>query len=233
MNPIELISSVSKVAIGAFVITLIVVGYVVFLLMRRKQHEQLKEDKHITLPDFNEGEVKQGTFSPIAVDPIATQPVEIQSRKVSKPFLGMLLGLLALIVLITGFLIYKRNQVANVRVDEVSPIGKSQSTPIPTRSQAQIPTVEPTGTEIVEIPTSTPATGANITTIPTTSVLVVTTSPTSSVSVTTTQASPTSSSSAEATEEPDSTTLPQAGSYQTTLIISIVAIAIIYLALIL
>lgn len=232
MNIIELVSSVSKIAIGAFLITLIVVGYEVFLLMRRKKDVQEHHDENIVLPEFT-STVKEGTFSPVAVGTVTAQPLKIQSRKLSKPFLGMLLGLLILIVLGTGYLVYRRNQVASVKVDEVSPLAQARLTPSaqPLPTQAPLPTSEPSDspTPSTHMGSVTGTVTGTVTGIPT-GVAVFPTSIAGTNQVTGTAAtiSPTSTTAAAPT-----TTLPQAGSYQTTLIISLVSIAIIYLALIL
>lgn len=233
MNIIELVSSVSKIAIGAFLITLIVVGYEVFLLMRRKKGVTEHHDENIVLPEFT-STVKEGTFSPVAVGTVQAQPMKVQSRKLSRPFLGMLLGLLILIVLGTGYLVYRRNQVASVKVDDVSPLAQARLTP----TTQLIPTAVPLPTAVPsQLPTPTTATGSvtgSVTSIPT-GTAVFPTSTTSTTGVTGTASvtgSVSTTSSPSSTTQP-TTTLPQAGSYQTTLIISVVSIAIIYLALLL
>lgn len=245
MNLIELLSSVSKIAIGAFAITLIVVGYEVILLMKRKKDQQAPVEQNITLPDFDKNLVQEGTFSPIAVDASATQPISIQSRKVSRPFLILLLGLAALIILISGFLIYKRSQVSQQKGDEISPIsGKGTTTPMPSSSSSlptgtaggptggvsttPEPTLVPKSTIVVQISptvTSTVTGSATVTGSTSTTISPSVTLPTGPVTSQTNQTT-------TVTTNPTSG-LPQAGSYQATLIISVVAIAIIYLALIL
>ena len=61
MNFLGLISSVSRLAIAAFVITLVVVAYEVFLIARRKRLAPVK-DSSIAVPEFT-GDAKPGTFS--------------------------------------------------------------------------------------------------------------------------------------------------------------------------
>lgn len=235
MDLIQLISSVSKVAIGAFVITLLVVGYEVMLLMRRRQEEHVQHDQNINLPDFNKTRVQDSAFNPIDVDPSATQPIEYQSRKISRMFLRLFLVLIVIIVLVTGYIIYDRNQLSlsipkipmlNKRI-EITPRPLS---PIPTQSQTSVsvtsaePSV-PAGTAVSVPPAQVSKSPTTQPKVPTITTRVV--SPTSTV------IAPTRIVSGAVTARPTSAGLPQAGSYQITLAISAVAIIIVYLALIL
>lgn len=226
MNILELVTSVSKIAIGAFVITLIVVGYEVFLLMRRKHDQENLQphDENIVLPEFN-NTVKEGTFSPVAVGTVPVEPMRVQSRKISKPFLGLLLGLLILIVFGTGYLVYRRNQVSTGTIVDVTPVTRLTPTSAVSPTPA-LPTAQPTA-ELTLIPTLT----ASTTPEPTGGL-----TPTGALTPTTpamvTGGVTGSTTTITGTPVPK-TTLPQAGTYQSTLLISVVAIAIIYLALIL
>lgn len=249
MNILELVSSVSRIAIGAFVITLVVVGYEVYLLMKKRKPKKA-DDKEIKLPDFEE-DAKSSSFTPINVAEAAATPVELQSRRISKPFLPILLGLFVLIILFAGYLIFRRNQVSSVKVDvgEVSPISQetnpeeSGSIPLdetggtgqgdgsqggllitPTRAP------DPTGVLVAEL-SSTPIPTAAITGGSSEEGFPTTTPPSE---VDTVEITPTTASEqGYPTSTPIPTLLPQAGTYQTTLIITVVAISVIYLALIL
>ncbi len=259
MDFLGLISSVSRLAIAAFVITLIVVAYEVFLIVRRKRLAPQK-DTSIAVPEFT-GDAKPGTFSPVAVGESAKQPFTLASRKISRNYVYTLLVLLVLIVVGTGFLIYKRSTLSSpdVKVTDVSPVAKNTGTISPTQSQtiptrdpfipggasSQTTTLTPTNTQVTPTvsvspltptstvtPTNAPGmTGTVTPTVTLTSSPTVTSSPTGTLSPTVTS---TSTNQKTGTPSPTaSAQLPQSGSYQTTLMISLVSIAIIYLALIL
>lgn len=263
MDILGVVSSVSKVAIGAFFITLAVVGYEVFMLMKKRKEEKETQKEDVELPDFQgDAQANAQHFTKLEASDAAKKPLELRSRKVSKPFLGLLLLLLALIVLVTGFLIYRRSQVSNVNVqidEEVSPVDQSdddqttqitgtplgdEENPLPTTELATTPaseTVSPT--EILLADNDTPNVESTpIPTIeiddqePTVSVTEdngETITPTVAVETETTTPTPATEITGVTTSTPIPTTLPEAGIYQTTLIVSIAALAVIYLALIL
>lgn len=258
MDILGLVSSVSRVAIAAFVITLIVVGYEVFVIMKRKKVRTATEEKDIKLPDFKDN-AKTGDFTPVDIGEEALKPAELQSRRLSKKFLPVLLVLLVLIVLTTGYLIYRRNQVSSVKVDvnDVSPVSDTGISPtqaprVPLQDDAENAQSDGQGqgglnltpTIVIQPTSSQLPTPSQSTPIPTSTEVIITegSEPTPSIStekretveptptVSTISPTPTSGS---VTSTPIPTLLPQAGTYQTTLIITIVAISVIYLALIL
>ena len=262
MDILGLISSVSRIAIGAFVITLVVVGYEVFALMRKRKNAAPVAKKEVKVPEFKEA-AQTGDFTPVDVGEEAMKPVETQTRKLSKRFLPILLVLFVLIVLLVGYFIYRRNQVSSLEVDvnEVSPVGETaqEITPEPTNPLGEAEPGEGSsaggqgGLGTTPTPTLFPGSGVNPTDPPvtgtsesvsptatpalTSSIQTPTDAPSASTGSATLSPTPTTSSgtivSGEATSTPVPTTLPQAGTYQTTLLIAIVAIAVIYLALIL
>lgn len=260
MDILGIVSSVSKVAIGAFFITLAVVGYEVIMLVRKRQQEKETQKQDVELPDFQgDAQTNDQHFTKLEASDAAKNPLELRSRKLSKPFLGLLLLLLALIVLVTGFLIYRRSQVSNVNVDidnEVSPVDQTdddqvaeitgtplddQDNLLPTTALNTTPTssvVAPTETILADNETP----NSESTPIPTIEIndpeptLTGTEDKGSTISPTQVEVetvTPTVTTSGLTTSTPVPTTLPQAGMYQTTLIVSIAALAVIYLALIL
>lgn len=255
MDIIGLISSVSRLAIAAFVITLAVVAYEVFLISRRKRQTALSESHDVAIPEFS-AEARPGTFSPIVVDEVAKNTFSMGSRRIPRSQAYVLLGLGVLLVAGAGFLIYKRSTLfsPDVKISSVKPTqvqdqardtedtdllkgstdgGVSNLTPSLTVSRAVTPTptgsvtpsVTPSTTPVatVSVPTGSPSNNT-VTPSPT----LPSMSPTPTVSLT-----PKATSTISTTPIPTTQNLPQAGTYQNMLVLSLVSIAVIYLALIL
>lgn len=233
MDFLGLISSVSRLAIAAFVITLVVVAYEVFLIARRKRLAPVK-DSSIAVPEFT-GDAKPGTFSPVVLGESAKQPFTLASRKISRHYVYILLVLLVLIVVGAGILIYKRSTLSSpdVKVSNTTPAGSKSLTVTPTIAQA-IPGRDPffpgeATPTVTDVPTESPA-SATIT--PEVTVVSNQTQVSPSPTLTQTVTLPLSPT-VQSTATPTTAEMPRSGSYQTTLMISLVSIAIIYLALIL
>lgn len=251
MDVIGLISSVSRLAIVAFVITLVVVAYEVFLISRRKKQQPIAQSQDVSIPEFS-ADARPGTFSPIHVDEVAKESFQLGSRKIPRSYAYVLLGLCVLLVVGGGFLIYKRSTLSSpdVKLTDVVPTKNAQQQTddssdllsgvpiIPSQGQLS-PTLSPSpdqtnnGQDIVvsPTPTSTPTpTGPVV--VPSGVVSNNSISPTVTSTLTPTEKG---STSAQSTSTPVPTTqnLPQAGTYQNMLVLSLVSIAVIYLALIL
>lgn len=84
MDIISFLPSISKIAIGAFVVTLIIVAAEVFILVRR-HNEEKKPEETVQVPDFTENPNAGANFTKIAQGPFEIQPDG--SRKISKSFL--------------------------------------------------------------------------------------------------------------------------------------------------
>lgn len=252
MDVIGLISSVSRLAIAAFVITLVVVGYEVFLISRRKKQQPIVQPSDVSIPEFS-ADARPGTFSPIQVDEAAKESFQLGSRKIPRSYAYVLAGLCVLLLVGGGFLIYKRSTLTSpdVKLTDVAPTKSvqnqdGQSTDLLTgspdsRTQASIsPTgiLTPSQTNNEESIPVTLAPTADPTVTPTGPVVV----PSDIQSNNSISATPTPTSMAEkgtthttsaATPAPTTQNLPQAGTYQHMLVLSLVSVAVIYLALIL
>ena len=244
MDAIGLISSVSRLAIAAFVITLIVVSYEVFLISRRKRQQPIVESHDVSIPEF-QADARPGTFSPLVVDEVAKESFSLGSRRIPKSHAYVLLGLGIVAVMGAGFLIYKRSTLSSpdVKLSSISPTPRGgEQAPEPTDLLTGSPSgnsVTP-GLRITLSPTPTSATTTEPS--PTSTPLIVSPRPTGllsnnlpTVSPTSTQTSPTAqpTSTISVTAKPTTNQLPQAGTYQNMLMLSLVSIAVIYLALIL
>ncbi len=265
MDIVSIISSVSKIAILAFGITLAVVIYEVVVLLKKNRDKPVVQD-HVDIPDFNQDLKAEQHFTQLPNAQVA--PVIVEPKGLPKP---ILLGVgIATIVLLTGagMWIFTKNKVKSTKTaKEVSPIADAKITPtagskalkptskaVPTLRTVPTSILTPTG---ILIPTSANMPTGVLTGIPGKTTLTPTGAiPTpTGISGTGTQATPTPTgtigsnqqkggtlvtatptasalASATATLKP-TITLPQAGSFQTSLVLIVVSITLIYLALLL
>lgn len=226
MDIVSIISSVSKIAVVAFTITLGVVIFEVFTLLKKNRDKQGVVQDHVDIPDFNQDLQAEQHFTQLPNAQAA--PAVAEPQGLSKP---VLLGIgIVTILLMTGIgmWIFTKNQVKSTkRTKDVSPIADASLTPTkgPKPSATAFPTqkllptlsVSPTAplTPMVSItgqasPTGTQEKGGSMITVTPTSMMA----------------------SATATVKP-TTTLPQAGTFQSSLVIALVSVALIYLALLL
>lgn len=259
MDIVSIISSVSKIAILAFAITLAVVIFEVVTLIKKNRDKHVVED-HVDIPDFNQDPKAEQHFTQLPNAQAA--PAIPEPRNVPKP---VLLGVgIATIILLTGagMWIFTKNKVRSTKTaKEVSPIAdtkviptkspksmKLTSTPYPTfktlpttvfsptmqltPTSVALPSISVTTTKGATVtPTGTAPTPTSTQLTPTVYITGATnqkggTLLTPTVSATGVQAS------ATATLKP-TVTLPRAGTFQTSLVLVVVSITLIYLALLL
>lgn len=260
MDIVSIISSVSKIAILAFTITLGVVIFEVVTLIKKNRNKQVVQD-HVDIPDFNQDPNAEQHFTQLPNAQAA--PAITEPRNVPKP---VLLGVgIVTIVLLTaaGMWIFTKNRVRSTKTaKEVSPVANTKlaptkspksiritSTPFPTAKTQPTAMLSPTSIltpTSALMPTIAGTKGAILTITPTGSILTPTPthtslSPTPAVTGTAQQkggviltptVAITSQASATATLKP-TVTLPRAGTFQTSLVLVVVSITLIYLALIL
>ena len=222
MDAVSIISSVSKIAIVAFAVTLVVVIYEVVVLMK-KQRESHVHDDNVVIPDFDQAAPVDKHFTEISVTP-GQAPVASAAIEPTSSRLPLIIAGIVALVLIAGvgyFFVVKPRQQAS-KGGKGSPIAQVTGKPTSVPTRAPSPTRAPTATRAPS-PTAT----TQVTSKPT---LAVTGAPTGAV---TGSVSPTLSISAATTAKPTSTALPKAGTFQMPLLISVVSITLIYLALIL
>jgi len=260
MDIVSIISSVSKIAILAFAITLGVVIFEVLTLLKKNRNKQIVQD-HVDIPDFNQDPNAEKHFTQLPNAQAA--PAMVGPRNVPKP---ILLGVgIATIILLTGagMWIFTKNRVRSTKTaKEVSPIAdakvtptkrptsvKLTSTPFPTLktqptavispgtlltpTSALLPTKTVTGTKgsvLTLTPTVAAPTPTGIQLTPT--VYITGASEQKGGMVVTPTVSAGSQASATATLKP-TVTLPRAGTFQTSLVLVVVSITLIYLALLL
>lgn len=255
MDIVSIISSVSKIAILAFAITLAVVMYEVFVLLKKNRDKKVVQD-HVDIPDFNQDPTAEQHFTQLQNAQAA--PVIVEPKGLPKP---ILLGVgIATIILLTGagMWIFTKNKVKSTKTaKEVSPIADATLTPTtgakaPKPTSTAVPTLKavptafltPTGTltpTSALMPTGILTGVPGVPTVKPTGIVVTPTGtqPTPTVAISGTQQkggttiTPTSAlASATATLKP-TVTLPQAGTFQTSLVLIVVSITLIYLALLL
>lgn len=251
MDIVSIISSVSKIAILAFGITLAVVIYEVVVLLKKNRDKQVVQD-HVDIPDFNQDLKAEQHFTQLPNTQAA--PVIVEPKGLPKP---ILLGVgIVTIVLLTGagMWIFTKNKVKSTKTaKEVSPIADAKVTPAarakalkptstaaPTLRTVPITILTPTG---ILTPTSANLPTGVLTGIPGKTTLTPTGAiPTPTGAIVSNQqkggtlvtATPTASALASTTATLKPTiTLPQAGSFQTSLVLIVVSITLIYLALLL
>lgn len=245
MDLISAISSISKLAIVAFGITFAFVAYEIFVIMREKRNE-MKDEKDVSVPEFNQTESAGHNFTDLPQAQVSQAPVGITHR-ISKNYLILVGGLIILIAAIFGIFVYQKSQVkpVDVALEEISPIGDDQiESSVTPADSINLPPQDATqsGT-VTETPTPTLISTTPIPTLPEDEVVqedaedpeeeekggieivTITTTPTLSVTV--------SATLTETTEASPSSSLPQAGEFQISLLVAVVALAVIYLALIL
>ena len=84
MDIVSIISSVSKIAVLAFTITLGVVIFEVFTLLKKNRDKQVVED-HVEVPDFNQNLQAEQHFTQLPNTDVA--PVQKDSQGLPKPCL--------------------------------------------------------------------------------------------------------------------------------------------------
>ena len=180
-------TSISFIAVGAFILTLGVVIYEIFVLKKKK--EQPQTVKEVQLPDYQQDPeaVKNMTTVPTVVggdivqqQAIAQAPIQPRSLPSAKVMIAVGLGLVAIIILIgTGILLYGRAQSGNKKITDATvgvkttsktatlsktPKPKKTSTIIiqPENTSTPSPTLTPMVTIIIQDDTETSTKGGNV-----------------------------------------------------------------------
>ncbi|MBP9816217.1 hypothetical protein KBD09_03225 [Candidatus Woesebacteria bacterium] len=134
---VSFLSSISKVAVVAFLFTFVAILIELFLISRKEKKKEEKKD--VILPDFKENSFKSAdtvSNTPLTVKKAA---IEKSSKQISAKYVIGLVGLCVLVfIVIAVSIIYKGNQQEEL-VDQV---------PLPTR--AARPSIAPTVTQGVE-----------------------------------------------------------------------------------
>lgn len=225
MDAVSIISSVSKIAILAFAVTLGVVAYEVFVLVKKHQAEQ-RPDDHVDLPDFDSAAPIDKHFTEISVTPGQAPVAAATTAPVSSKLPVALVGIVCLVLIAgAGYFFYSRSRASTSEQKVKSPIADSQRTPTQKPTAVPTRTPSPTATPTV-LPTATP-------TLKLTPTILLTASPVPTGALSPTAGASTTPLTVTATPQPTSVNLPTAGNFQTPLLISVVSVAVIYLALIL
>jgi len=237
MDTLGIISSVSKIAVIAFIITLgVVVFEIVTLMKKNREREHPKEDVHI--PEFNQAKASEHHFTELP--DIQATPVMQERKRI--PRAVVFIGGITIIVLVTALAVWIFNQSAlSVRrvKKETSPIAESDKlTPTnilsPTGAVWGTPGVgsmEGENDDSLSPTTVQQNVTTTLTKVPT---YMLTQAP--SISATKASAIITTTTSTAVSKTPSVSTspgMPQSGSFQTTLLIMVVSVTLIYLAFIL
>lgn len=234
---ITILSSISKIAVVAFLFTFIAILIELYLISRKERVK--KEKKDVVLPEFTEGVFKQ-------VDEVKNSPIEIKKAAVDKAphemstrYVVGLIGLCVLVFIIVAISIAFKSSQEEVVDTSVS-----------------IPTIAPKPTAMQAFPTDDPAIvddEAELLTFedeedvdilaqaPSPTSFIPTTSPTTSISLVPTTVTPTKlltltpviTSAATATPTKKATTptlLKTGGDYNASLFAAVISFALIAIA---